>query len=252
MVKLLTMNRKVQIGEAKHHKKGFPFYEVYSDGIYVGINNGVMVAKQRLLEYKEGKFPLVQEGETGFKLQIPKIPFKYWEMIWSFYRDVNKNYGTEATVLLYWDFGKYKNVPKELEEDYGDGIYKEGKLILYVPQQRNYGGLTEYNGDEMRKWLGENTSVILDTHSHNSMNAFFSATDDANEKNYQLYAVYGKVGEENQFVMRYRFMGEWYGVALEDIFEGDSIGEGNITESTYPIKWYNQCQFKTEEEVMEC
>lgn len=249
MIKLPS--RKIAIGKTGYEKKGFPFYEVYKDGIYIANFNGVITARKKMFGYEEDySFPGVCEGKEEVKLEIPKVPFTLWKMIWSFYRDINEWQGTEATVLIYWDDeGNFFNIPKDLLEEYGNGLYREGDYILYAPKQTNYKALTEYNGDRMRQWLGENMSVIMDTHSHNSMSAFFSGTDDENEKNFQIYAVFGRVGTENEFVMRYRYMDDWHGLDLLDVFSKGEIGEGNIAKSTYPIGWIFQCYFYTGEEL---
>lgn len=230
------------------YKVGIPFHEVMGDGIYRGMFNGCMVARKRILSYENGRFPLVADGDEGYELIIPKIPFKYWQMIWSFYRDVNTYHHAEASVLVYWNTRELdlkKEIPSHLLEEYGDGLLIDGQLILYVPKQRNYATLTEYNGDEMRIWLGENTSNFLDTHSHNTMSAFFSGTDDANEKLFQFYSVFGRIGIENTCIMRYRFQNTWEEIDVFEVFEDGEIPEGNGEEvlSTYPIRWWNNAYF---------
>lgn len=248
MIKLPS--RKIEIGKSEYEKKGFPFYEVYKDGIYIANYNGVITARSKMFGYEEGnKFPGVREGKEEVQMDIPKVPFTLWKMIWSFYRDINEWRGTEASVLIYWDRGNYFNIPKELKDKYGKGLYREGDYVLYAPRQNNYVALTEYNGDEMRVWLDEHMDIIMDTHSHNSMGAFFSGTDDNNEKNFQMYAVFGRIGKENEFVLRYRFMDKWYGLDVFDVFSKGVINEGNISKSTYPVGWVYQCDFYNGEEL---
>lgn len=247
------ISQKIEIGKTEYEKKHYPFYEVYRDGIYIANFNGVMTARSKYLGYKEGEFSLATCGEEGYTLEIPKIPKEIFNMIWSFYRDVNDMYGTEATVLVYYDDeGKIGRVPEELEEEYGNGLCVKGKYVLYVPKQCNYVALTEYNGDELRNWLGKNLSIVMDTHSHNAMRAFFSGTDDENEKNFQFYAVFGRIGEENEVVVRYRYMGSWKDVDVSDVFEVEEVGKGRISESTYPVKWWYQCEFEIEEVEFQC
>jgi hypothetical protein len=53
-------------------------------------------------------------------------------------------------------------------------------------------------------WLRENMALLCETHSHNTMNAFFSGTDDANENATQFYGVWGYVTkDEPAFAFRY-------------------------------------------------
>jgi len=246
-------SQKIEIGKTEYEKKHYPFYEVYQDGIYIANFNGVMTARSKFLDYKEGEFPLTPCGEEGFTLEIPKVPKKIFNMIWSFYMDVNRFYGAEATVLVYYDDeGKMDQVPEELNEEYGMGLHVKGKYVLYVPKQCNHAALTEYNGDELRNWLGKNLSIIMDTHSHNIMGAFFSGTDDENEKNFQFYAVFGRIGEENDVVIRYRYMGNWKNIEVSDVFDIEEVEEGKISCPTYPIKWWYQCTFELEGVELQC
>lgn len=234
------------MGEFNYYHKGFPFYEVYRDGLYMGMHNGCMIARRKITGYtEENVLPMAKEGEEGIKLVIPKIPFKYWYMVWSFYRDINEEHGAEAAVLFYWNDGnkKIEEMPKGVVREYGDGLLVDGKLIIYVPKQDNNGASTKYYGDEMRSWLDANTSVLLDTHSHNSMSAFFSGTDDANEKRFQFYAVYGKVGTENEFILRYRYLDQWSSVDVGELFTEGVVPKGIKGDSTYPKEWLKQCVF---------
>jgi len=238
---------KITVGETENYKVGIPFHEVMADGIYRGMSNGCMVARKRLLSYEDGEFPLADAGNEGFKLLVPKIPFRYWEMVWNFYRDVNEEYGAEAAVLFYWNhrgFDLEKEIPVELRNEYGKGLLIDGDLIIYVPKQRNSKALTEYHGDKMRIWLGQHTANYLDTHSHNTMSAFFSGTDDANERLFQFYSVFGRIGIENTCIMRYRFQDSWENIDVFDVFEEGGVPQGNENLGVgYPITWWDNVEF---------
>lgn len=245
-VNLYEKSTRTRMGKQKFYRKGFPFYEVYQDGVYMGMWNGCMVARRKIIGYQDRQKLLVApEGDEGFELHIPKIPFKYWKMVWSFYLDVTQKYGTEAAVLFYWNRGEkgLEDLPADLVEEYGDGLLIDHKLVLYVPKQENTAVSTKYYGDRMRDWLNQNMEVLLDTHSHNTMRAFFSGIDDANEQRFQFYAVYGRLGTANTFVMRYRFQDVWRAVGLDELFEEGEIPEGVKGEIGYPIGWLNQCTF---------
>lgn len=247
MKTLEELSMQSTIGRTKQYKEGFPFYEIMKDGIYQGMSNGCMVARKKVVSYAEEEvFSLAAKGKEGFELTIPKIPFKYWEMIWSFYNTVNSVWGTEATVLLYWNNRDIDltQIPQELKDEYGKGLLIDGKLILYVPKQQNSGALTAYHGDQMRVWLGNNTANLLDTHSHNSMSAFFSGTDDANEKRFQFYSVFGEIGTNNTCILRYRFQDKWYNIDLFDLFEEGSIDAG-YKGKYFPEEWIDQCTFNS-------
>lgn len=241
---LIDRSKRITMGEMKYFHKGITFHEVYQDGLYRGIHNGVMVVREKVENFKGDTLQMLPSGVDGYELKIPKVPFKYWYMVWSFYRDIEVEYGTEAAVIFYWNSKGItkRNIPKELREEYGNGLYIEDKIILYAPKQINTKTSTVYTGDRMWQWLDRNTTIILDTHSHNSMEAFFSGTDDANEKRLQFYGVYGRVGTDNTYVMRYRYLDSWYHVEIGELFTKGEIPQGLKGESTYPEQWLKQIE----------
>jgi len=65
------------------------------------------------------------------------------------------------------------------------------------------------------------TGVVLDLHSHHTMPAFFSATDDGDEKGGRFYAVMGHIDQpQPQLILRLGLYGHWLlnvpGLALFD------------------------------------
>lgn len=175
------------------------------NGTFRVVKTPVGIFKSQIGEYKkEMDAPGVEAISPDPELLIPKIPFKYIQMILSFYRDVNTKDGTEASVLFFWN---HNNV--ELPSHYADntevkGLLVDGQLVIYCPKQKNSGALSEFHMDTMVDWLRKNMALLLETHSHNTMDAFFSGTDDANENATQFYAVWGRVtAKEPAFAFRY-------------------------------------------------
>lgn len=142
--------------------------------------------------------------EAGVELLVPKIPFKYLQMALQFYRDIHDKDKTEASLLFFWNKDN-----KPLPETYDDGtaiqgLLVDGQLVIYVPRQRNTPTLSEFHMDEMVNWFRTNLSLLCETHSHHTMRAFFSATDDANENATQFYGVWGEIKKEQPaFAFRY-------------------------------------------------
>ncbi|MEK1828782.1 Mov34/MPN/PAD-1 family protein [Priestia megaterium] len=142
--------------------------------------------------------------EQGIELLIPKIPFKYLQMALSFYLDVYDKDKTEASLLFFWNKDN-----KTLPATYSDGspvkgLLTDDQLVIYVPQQVNSSGLSVFKNDKTVDWLRENLSLLAETHSHHTMNAFFSGTDDANENATQFYGVWGRIkNEQPAFAFRY-------------------------------------------------
>lgn len=139
----------------------------------------------------------IPEMEDGVDLAIPKIPFKVILEALSFYVDINTKDKTEASTLYFWNH-------KHLELPQIPGLRSEGQLVIYCPVQVNSGALSEFGADENVFWMRDNLALLLELHSHNTMSAFFSATDDSNENNTQFYGVWGRVDkDEPEFAFRY-------------------------------------------------
>lgn len=189
---------------------------VARNGIFRVVKTDVAIFKTQIAKMENDYVvPGVEAMEEGVELLIPKIPFKYWLQVLQFYRDVYDKDGTEASVLFFWNtydvelpthYGPTE-AQRKLGQTQGDpikGLVVDGKLIVYCPRQKNSSGLSEFGHDGMVNWLRENTTPLLETHSHHVMNAFFSSTDDANENMNQFYAVYGKIKDEKPaFVFRF-------------------------------------------------
>src|SRR5699024_8147401 len=72
------------------------------------------------------------------------------------------------------------------------------------PVQKNSGALSNFTMDTTVPFLREHMALLLETHSHNTMQAFFSGTYKANENMTQFYAVWGRVtNDEPAFIFRW-------------------------------------------------
>lgn len=166
------------------------------NGLFKVTKTAIGLFKEKVQDFDSPVVGLT-DMEAGVELAIPKIPMKHLIQALSFYRDVNDKDGAEASVLFFWnaDYKPLPNLP---------GLSSEGKLVTYCPKQVNSGALSDFTDDENVTWLRQNMALLLETHSHNSMNAFFSATDDANENMTQFYGVWGRVDkDEPAFSFRY-------------------------------------------------
>lgn len=116
-----------------------------------------------------------QEIRAGFTPALPKIPMSLLRQIITFFRTfMGDDEQFEAMAHIYWD--------KEKEQ-----------FFAYVPKQ-------EVSKDEITADLrgcpydnSERYLLYADIHSHNSMKAFFSPTDDQDEKSTRLYMVVGRL-----------------------------------------------------------
>lgn len=164
---------------------------------------------------KNVKIPEVKEGLTISE----KIPSGTIHRMVAWYRHVEEEYGTEATMQVFYDVSEgTKDFPKEIKDKYEGAIKREGKFVYVVPEQVVNGGHVSFDGNsfpnqverDLYRWALSNYEPVLNIHSHNSMGAFWSGTDDANELPLytRLCLVVGKVHTEKpQFRFSWNFEG---------------------------------------------
>ena len=112
---------------------------------------------------------------AGFTPALPLIPMSLMGQIVAFFRSfMQGNDENEAMAIIYWD--------KEEEH-----------FFAYIPKQtvskeQIDADLTDCPYDDESRYIR-----YADIHSHNSMKAFFSAVDDADERGTGLYMVMGRL-----------------------------------------------------------
>lgn len=162
---------------------------------------GLFIEKLQEFDKEIAGFARVEEG---VQLTIPKIPGKYLIQILSWYRDVERRDHTEASNLFFWNHNNVDIPTKYTDNTDVKGVTVDGQLVIYTPRQVNTGTLSKFGNDGMVNWFRQNMALLAEWHSHNTMGAFFSGTDDANENMTQFYGVWGKVLDEKPaFVLRY-------------------------------------------------
>lgn len=186
--------------------------------------------------------------EEGTHLLIPKIPFKYWLQIFSFYNDVYDKDRTEASALFFWNHNNVEIPPSYESGRAITGIHQDGQLIIYCPDQKNSSGLSDFTMDTMVPWLRTNTTPLCETHSHHTMGAFWSSTDNANENMTQFYGVYGQIkSREPQFLFRYVSGEHKINISMWDLFEKPRFVKR--TETLIDIPGHEPVSTMAEEEV---
>ena len=130
-------------------------------------------------------YQFITDGRfSTLKLSTPKIPQSFLTAIVSYFRqDLTKEAIVKVTYnkVLRRFFLRYPNMEETKAE--------KGYII--------------YN---FSRWIQRDEITVLDIHSHNTMPAFFSATDDADEYIPGLYGVIGNLDSE-QPTMAFRFSG---------------------------------------------
>ena len=110
--------------------------------------------------------------KAGFTPALPKIPYKMWSEVISFFKSyVNEDGAVEALAYIYWSF-------------------EHERYYVVIPKQT----VTKDSVDSFLPDVDENELLLVaEMHSHNTMPAFFSFTDDKDEKATRVYIVVGRM-----------------------------------------------------------
>ena len=146
------------------------FYIVAKDGIYIKKTLGIM---DSLVPVKN--ISTLEDIESTAKMNIKKIPGGQFAKIISFFKEVHKEYGAEAIVLLFYN-------------------EKSRTYRVVPPVQKVSAAALDYDrGLSLEGW-----SMIGDVHSHASMSAFHSGTDHDDELSFDgLHITIGNLNDDN-------------------------------------------------------
>jgi PRTRC genetic system protein A len=158
--------------------------------------------------------------QPGFQFSLPKIPGALLEMIIAFFRSlVTENFQLEAMVYIYWD---RENQNYFLECPY-QLVSKAGVEAVYNPALQSCNRFIH----------------VAEIHSHNTMEAFFSKVDDANEQAFRIYGVIGKLDcDPAEMKLRVGYNGKYIPLPLEYIF--DQVNLSPSSKRSFPIMWYEK------------
>lgn len=125
--------------------------------------------------------------QAFFDLKYGKIPNEILLQILSFFREIMKRHNdAEAFIQIYWD-------------------KQEEKYIIHVPKQQISKASVKYDATENLNVVDSDRYVfVYECHSHNSMGAFWSGTDNRDEKELRVYGVFGKLDQE-EYACKHRF-----------------------------------------------
>lgn len=165
------------------------------------------------------KVNIAAVAAAGFTPALPKIPFRTLCEIVSFFKAYSDTPNfAEVMVNVYWlpDKQQYHvEAPKQ--------TVSRDNIIAEVREH-----------DETRY------VHVMEVHSHNRMSAFFSPTDDRDERATRLYAVIGRLNQMFPEVqVRAAVGGKFIPLAAETVFEGLSV--------PYPLSWNANVSVRQEE-----
>lgn len=162
---------------------------------------------------------LVMDMAEGWELNVPRIPANILVQIVSFFRKINRVYDSEVFVQVFYDFTKEEYFP-------------------HVPEQKVSGASVNYrNENEFQD--DPDKMIVFEIHSHNTMGAFFSATDDADEKSDRFYGVVGRLqAYYPEMLIRLSTGGRKEAVEVDELFDIDA-DETHYAE-VFPAEWMSK------------
>jgi PRTRC genetic system protein A len=191
----------VQMAPVRVYEKPIT-YVLYEDGLYEVRHSDLATITSKA----KTVLGVVEKGKEGIEWNLPPIPFILLQQTISFFRAVCKerNSSSEALVQIWWD--------REKKE-----------YSLYIPEQEaSAGGVhptSIHDEGNSGQWFR-----VGDIHSHGSgMGAFFSGTDDGDERNITTERVFGVIGRVAQAIpewaFRMRTRDGFIPLNLVDVFE---------------------------------
>jgi len=145
--------------------------------------------------------------------KLPKIPRRYMDQAICFFKKIYELHKSEAALILYWNKTEFK---------------------WSCPKQSVTGGSVSYKEDHP----GDGWLAILHMHSHASMSAFHSGTDDKDEQYVDGYNItIGKMNTDS-YEFECRIM---LGKAQEKCTMSDII-ENWVVNSEFPNEWLNNVE----------
>lgn len=150
-----------------------------------------------------------EDIQAEFKMALPKIPAHIFSKVMGFFKSISDELHYEVLVHILYDT-------------------EEKEYIIKVPKQRISHAAVNSEADEP---YPERYIHVMDFHSHNTMPAVFSETDNNDEKETRLYAVAGRFDRTfPEITVRAGCAGKFIYLPPEDVFEGNFFGN-------FPKEW---------------
>lgn len=162
-------------------------------GVIKRVSNIHFLAHLRVADGHVAGLPLLSEG---LSLRVPKIPARW------LYRVLD--HAAQAS--------NGSAVLRPIEQMY-HFHFIDGQWRVSTPKQDASATRVSYRG-------GHQASVVLDLHSHHSMSAYFSSTDNADEQGCRFYAVIGRIYSRPEIRLRLGLYGDFIELPATELFDG--------------------------------
>ena len=194
---------------------------IFADGIYERRNTEIGAFTYKFGDMKLPYLSHLGDGQTGFTFTLPKPGYGILLSIADFFLDIMQRLSdAEVMVQLYWD--------KE-----------ESKYFLYVPEQKVQKATIAATHSQELQGNPQRYIWVLDIHSHNTMGAFFSGTDSADEISTRVFGVMGQISKGTtqrvNFTCKWRagVNGKFVELTAEDIWDMDNLELMPVPEADY-------------------
>ena len=159
-----------------------------------------------------------EDIRAEFKMALPKIPAHIFSKVMGFFKSISDELHYEVLVHILYDT-------------------EEKEYIIKVPKQRISHVAVNSEAEEP---YPERYIHVVDFHSHNTMPAVFSETDNDDEKETRLYAVAGRFDRTfPEITVRAGCAGKFIYLPPEEVFEGNFFGD-------FPKEWKENIRFAEE------
>lgn len=170
------------------------------NGIFEKQKSWLGESTRKVSDYEFFNYPEIEENfkfifEENSDVTFPKIPATAILYVLKWYQDITKETGKEAQINFYRTKGKTSIKIKDKEiaiKDIPTVKFWSDEVFSYVPKQKNSMAETSVDSDEYYEELNKQVGCYVETHSHNSMSAFRSGTDEAYSYNDGIQLVFGK------------------------------------------------------------
>ncbi|MFS1519518.1 Mov34/MPN/PAD-1 family protein [Bacillus sp. SCS-151] len=194
------------------NKEAHPYNIVASkDGKLYEIRNSLLGTI--VTPAKEEQLRRIEQVPKGFQMKLPRIPGYLLQQIISFFRAYcNENLDHEVMLQLFW--------------------HNNGYFVVDCPTQEVSKARVSAQLDNEAPDLTE----VMQVHSHNSMEAYFSETDNNDEQQFLLYGVVGRLDQQEPDIkIRVGVNGTFYRLSLDYIFDTTFL---DVSQNVpYPEEW---------------
>lgn len=214
---------------------------------------------KKVSDYVLSTSNLIPEMEESFYMKkLELLPLKAFAAVYKFYKEVCDLNGNEAQINFYIN---EKNL-ETINVDGEDMVLKDipgidfwtDNIFSYVPIQKNSAALTTTT-DPIYYALRAQTKAHIETHSHNTMSAFKSGTDEKNSDIEGLQLVFGRLNSSTTYdfkswvtISGIQFDDVPYEELLKYIDLPYNIGDVQelleaVEDFEVPTAWMDQCVF---------